>query len=195
MIANALALARACLEPCKEGKYVRCCRWWARCQCLTRQEEDGILIASDASGEAAGITSKNRSRRNLHTRTQSPVFKQIYDDASLLAHWPIFKLFEHAVVSLNEIWILEVLNVFVVARRIEEKHSAWRCMHWWFVLRPILWLILLDFSRYWRILSEPWFLFVYSRKAFAIIVPKKMFQNNNKSINNSITCHHVPTAQ
>ena len=59
--------------------------------------------------------------------------------------------------------------------RSEEKRSAWRCVHSWFVLRfrkwclqgiacRSFWLILFDFSRSWQILSERCSLFVDSRK-------------------------------
>ena len=51
---------------------------------------------------------------------------------------------------------------------------------------PILWLILFDLGRSLADFVRTLFVFVDLRKAFAIIGPKRVFQNNNKSINNSI---------
>jgi hypothetical protein len=51
---------------------------------------------------------------------------------------------------------------------------------------PILWLILFDLGKSWQILLEPCQFVVDLRKEFGSIGLKKVFQNNNESINKSI---------
>ena len=85
-------------------------------------------------GEPEGSNSENKSRLNVHTRTQNPGFERHFDDALLLGHRPISRLFEHAVFSIcilicrmmndlsSHVFIYVLTHVFAY---VDQMNDSW----------------------------------------------------------------------